>query len=679
MAPGPQGRRVRRGLALLTAALLALVTPALAQDEDELARGEQEFTCPVGGEKFKQDTSFITFPLEGYPDGGGPGVEGSDAGLPECPSNGLVLLVPYSHEQGDSQEAYTPEEIARLPALIASPEYQALRKESRAARLVWLAEKLGRPAWQRFHLLQRAAWVSRTPEERRRWMTRIAEEGEGLAASPGFPPAFAVEVRYFTVNALRELGRFDEAGAMLARLRTDEIARYRAQRGNAAPNPHVLDTDYPESLGGIEMMQQAIDQRDDDRFPVSMMGDKWARLVCDDVDDSPIPITEKTRQGCARRKAERDRMEEERALSFKLTEDGALFAKVCRQPPVGQRTELQVKACADAESQRAWHKELAERDREAERLLANPAALDKQCQGVKIGRYDTPATALGEACQKRAEALRDRETERLVKQMERNPADYDRLCHWDYPQLTSEDPLEVACERIRSERRDAQSERERAELAKLTPAQLQAKCEHPDAAGAMEFGPISYACSEMEQDRLDAKWQALLADPAKLKQTCETASLGKDDWILSRCYTLEQEKLAEAESKLEPLAWAMSKDHTALVAACQSTPHEQREAVLALACERYRKCLILPVGTRIPEKNMLRVDFLPMGPDEDVERKFYEGPQGDGHGAFCYETIEEANAAWELVKDPTKRVIDETANYNGYPVPRPKPGSKPKP
>ncbi|HEX4848281.1 MAG TPA: hypothetical protein VFV30_09055, partial [Novosphingobium sp.] len=293
---------MKRIYGAFAAGLLALVTPALAQDENELASGEHEFICPVGGERFRQDTSFPTFPLESYPDGGGPGVEGSDAGLPECPSNGLVLLVPYKHEQGDSQEAYTPEEIARLPALIASPEYQALRKDTRAARLVWLAEKLGRPAWQRFHLLQRAAWVARTPEERRRWMTRIANEGEGLAASPGFPPVFAIEVRYYTVNALRELGRFDEASAMLARLRNDALAQRRAERGDQPPNPHVMETLDTDSLAGIEELQKAIDLRDDDRFPVSMMGEKWANLVCGDADDSPIPITEKTRQGCARRK-----------------------------------------------------------------------------------------------------------------------------------------------------------------------------------------------------------------------------------------------------------------------------------------------------------------------------------------------------------------------------------------
>ncbi|HEX4846978.1 MAG TPA: hypothetical protein VFV30_02445, partial [Novosphingobium sp.] len=430
----------------------------------------------------------------------------------------------------------------------------------------------------------------------------------------------------------------------------------------------------------------AIDLRDDDRFPVSMMGEKWANLVCGDADDSPIPITEKTRQGCARRKVERDRMEEEIELSFKLEGDPALRDRLCRRTPAGQRTEVQNAACQSAESQLAWRKERADRDREAARLLANPTALDKQCAGVKIGRNDIAATALGEACQKRAEVLRDRETERLVKVMERDPGEYTRLCHWDYPQITSEDPVEVACERIQSDKEDAARQRDYAELDKLSPAQLEAQCqalaaeEDRKRAAAKPGEPIesnytafSAACDSLASTRREARWKALQADPAKLAEACAKATEETDHDLADRC---ADQKAWEEEERLDRQAWALAKDHAALVSACQSTPHDARGPVLAMACERYRKCLILPVGTRIPEKNMIRADWVRMGSEEESARLFYEGRFGDGHGAFCYETVEEANTAWELVKDPAKRVIDQTATYNGYPVPRPKPAKR---
>ena len=44
--------------------------------------------------------------------------------------------------------------------------------------------------------------------------------------------------------------------------------------------------------------------------------------------------------------------------------------------------------------------------------------------------------------------------------------------------------------------------------------------------------------------------------------------------------------------------------------------------------------------------------------DEDYRANYLKGSRGDGTAAFCYETPDEASAAWELIKDPAKRVID---------------------
>ena len=102
----------------------------------------------------------------------------------------------------------------------------------------------------------------------------------------------------------------------------------------------------------------------------------------------------------------------------------------------------------------------------------------------------------------------------------------------------------------------------------------------------------------------------------------------------------------------------------------RSTPSSGR--VLAMACERYRKCVIVPVGTRLPQKNMFRAD-LPLGYyGEEADKRFREGEHGDGMGRYCYDTLEEANAAWELVKDPAKRVIDPIDLGEPYPDPKTK-------
>ena len=637
-------------------ALLA-ATSSIAQDEDA-ADAMVQFVCPVGGEKFSQNTLVPYYPLESYPDGGGPGVELSDLELPECPSNGLVLMIAYSHGEGDSQEPYSPSEVARLPGLIADPAYQALRKDTRAARLLWLAEQLGRPAGQRFHLIQRAAWVARTPAERRHWMERIANEGEALAASPGFPPQFAIEMRYFVINALRELGRFDEAGAKLTQYRADAEREQSNLQSKKPPNPNVENFYQSEDHGNVDAMQQAIDERDDDRFPVSMMGSRWANSVCNKLDDSPVPVTPATRRGCAARKAAKDRDDEYQALYSKLSKDAALQTSVCLRRPSSKRSELENRVCRDLASQSAWEVELAQRHRVANALLAKPAALDQRCKAVTIGRNDTPANALAEACQRRASDLATRETARLIALMERKPSEYDRLCHWDYPETMSEDPVEAACASIKSDRDDKLRDQAVPKIAKLTTAELDAKCPVRDKTGAaVRDKPDAYAdalnsaCYDWEYKRNQASWDALKADPAKLAATCARPLEEIGEYFTQQCGFLE-------DDRVDDLAWQLAKDHTALVAQCQATPHAARDAVLTRACDGYRKCVIVPVGTRVPQANMIPGDVVIAENDEDYRANYLKGSHGDGTAAFCYETPDEASAAWELVKDPAKRVID---------------------
>lgn len=645
-----------------------------------------EFTCPVGGEKFAQVIDAFTFPLESYPDGGGPGSEQSDVQLPECPSNGLILMNEYRHAEGDSQEAYTPAEIAKLPALIATPEYQALRKDSRAARLLWLSEKLGRPAWQRFHLLQRAAWVAKTPEDRKRWMTRIADESEALAAAPGFPPAFAIQLAAFRINALRETGRWDEALKAIDAL----YAKADAQRPKRPVNPHVVDMggDDDGRIDYLERMRAVIAEKDDDAHPVGMMGGRWARTICRDIDEpGKNPFLEKnTRRGCAKLKADEEESNALAELESKLNFDAVQRDKLCVRTPADKRSAIESKACESSLDQVKWQAKRARIDAEVKKLLANPAALDPQCKAVTIGKYDTPATALGKACQDRAADLHRKESTRLRLLMEKSPAEYDRRCTYKYPQFASDDPLEEACAAIKSDREAAEWQRERKAVEAISPAELARQCaviEAQDAArraaeakeeseGSAASVPVlearapnslQFKCDDLKSKREEAEWQAISADPAKLAETCARAAGNARHPHSDRCQWV-------AEEKIDAKAYDLARDHTAMVALCQSTPTDQRDEVLEMACKRYRKCVIVPVGTRLPEKNMFRAD-LPVGYyGKDADKRFREGAHGDGTGQYCYETLEEANAAWELVKDPAKRVIDPVDLGEPYPDPK---------
>ena len=103
------------------------------------------FTCPLGGDSFRQPVAFPHFPLETFPDGSHMGDEWVDTQIPECPENGLLLLPDIAAseaQEGNREEGapllvyhtYTADELARLPALLASPEWQALAGQTRSLR-----------------------------------------------------------------------------------------------------------------------------------------------------------------------------------------------------------------------------------------------------------------------------------------------------------------------------------------------------------------------------------------------------------------------------------------------------------------------------------------------------------------------------------------------------------------
>jgi hypothetical protein len=187
---------------VLTAALLAApLFPAGAGTPVT-----KTMTCPIGGAGFEFTTtaSYSTFGTR--PDGKPYGSWTFPLALPECPANGLVLY-----------KEYTPDEVAKLEPLVASEAYQALRRDdTQYYRAYWLMKAMGLGPEDYLWALLQASWeADAKPELRARYLTELVAASAEVAPDSADLNWVGMEAR--AVNALRELGRFDEA---LSRLDT---------------------------------------------------------------------------------------------------------------------------------------------------------------------------------------------------------------------------------------------------------------------------------------------------------------------------------------------------------------------------------------------------------------------------------------------------------------------------
>lgn len=167
-------------------------------------------TCPIGGEQFDFTTtaSYSTFGarLDGKPYGSW----SFPLALPECPGNGLILY----------KEDFSADELTRLGALIVRPEFAAMRgSETSYYRLAWLLREMGEPVEGQLWMLTQATWQDDAGSARRnRYLAELNQRIEAAPSGAGTAAGLAWRAR--SVNALRELGRFDEASALLAATRT---------------------------------------------------------------------------------------------------------------------------------------------------------------------------------------------------------------------------------------------------------------------------------------------------------------------------------------------------------------------------------------------------------------------------------------------------------------------------
>jgi hypothetical protein len=245
-----------RALIAVSAALL-LAMPLAASSYTEV-----EKTCPIGGKKFKfmELMSISTFGrmADGMPVGSG--IFPID--LPKCPDNGLVMYKDFSKA-----------DLAVLKPIVAGAEYQALqRKETVYFLAAWLAEKLGERD-QVAGLLLSATWEAKNQEPGGEMARRYNEAFLAwVAALPADNRSFgSIALRVRAANALREMGRFDEAEAMRAAVVIP------ADAGGTDPEAADNREGWTQYLG---MMAAPIARRDASRWPIDLRDDTSAAGRC---------------------------------------------------------------------------------------------------------------------------------------------------------------------------------------------------------------------------------------------------------------------------------------------------------------------------------------------------------------------------------------------------------------
>jgi hypothetical protein len=194
--------------ALLALALLLSSGAALAGTPITVQR-----TCPIGGERFAFATTGSYSTWGARPDGKPFGSWEFPLALPDCPGNGLVVYAEFSEA-----------DLARLRPLVASDDYQALRRRGDTSyyRAYWLMRRMDAPAPNTLWMLVQASWQAEgNPDMRRRYLEELVEAAPMLGAPRDVTN---IAVRSRVINALRELGRFDEASAMLEATPVEEIA-----------------------------------------------------------------------------------------------------------------------------------------------------------------------------------------------------------------------------------------------------------------------------------------------------------------------------------------------------------------------------------------------------------------------------------------------------------------------
>lgn len=253
--------------------LLAPLAAVLVPDPSAAATPtvKRAMTCPVGGESFDYQQPVSSAALGMRPDGKPYGTSAAPARLPECPGNGLVLY-----------KDYTADEAKTLAPLVASDDYQALRRtETQYYRAYWLMRQMGVGPDDYLWALLQAAWEAESqPDLRMRYFSELVDQSAKVPPKPTDIDWIGMEGR--AIDALRELGRFDEAAARLAKV---PLARLDVQVPQGAGASEAAVRDAKTKRGWytfFEQLKTAIARKDSSIEPFDMIPRSVALAYCID-------------------------------------------------------------------------------------------------------------------------------------------------------------------------------------------------------------------------------------------------------------------------------------------------------------------------------------------------------------------------------------------------------------
>jgi hypothetical protein len=169
----------------------------------------KEMKCPLGGKKFKYETTATLSRWGTRPDGKPYGSWTFPLAFPVCPDNGLVVYAEFS-----------PEDVEILKPQVESDTYQAMRKvDTPYYRAQWLMRAFDAPPQNVLWMLLQASWeADGNPALKTRYQREYVEQAAKYPKPDSGDDWEWILTQARAVNALRELGEFDAALALLQTL-----------------------------------------------------------------------------------------------------------------------------------------------------------------------------------------------------------------------------------------------------------------------------------------------------------------------------------------------------------------------------------------------------------------------------------------------------------------------------
>lgn len=272
----------------LSAALLGLapLAPAIAG-----MPVTETMTCPIGGKPFEFTTTASYSTWGERPDGKPYGSWVFPLAIPECPDNGLVLYKEYDEE-----------EVAKLEPLVASEAYQALREsDTTYYRAYWLMKEMGVGPERYLWALLQAGWQAEG-DLRRRYLAELAEATGAVEPKPDDLNWIGMEGR--AINALRELGRFDEALERLDRIPLETL------EATLATGEENRSEQRKAWAGWFRKLRAVIERQDSGAEPFDMLPTRISLGRCADEGET---LDEHQKAFCERESAAVDELKQKRA------------------------------------------------------------------------------------------------------------------------------------------------------------------------------------------------------------------------------------------------------------------------------------------------------------------------------------------------------------------------------